>query len=351
MKPRRNLFAALLAAALCAGGSLSAQELIVGADFATRFDNREYSGNAFSPSETFFSARLTPVFGVGWDDRNRLMIAVDLWQDFGDGAKFLTEAKPQMYYRFDAPHVTASAGIFPRTLLLGSYSEAFFSSDVLFYENRLSGVLANYHAPHGYVEFALDWEGMRTTRTREKFRILSAGEYCGEGRLYGGYAFSMLHYAKSANETPDEGVVDYFLVNPYGGIRFSAYFDFDLRLGYLQSVQRDRRIGRSWSPKGGEFLFSMSRWGLSLRNHLFVGQNMMPMWDAYGSTVYTGSPFYGTTKHVYNKTAIDYERMFFHDTLGIKAGFVFHYDGVGLGVQQMLTLSVKLEKIVYKAKK
>lgn len=349
MKPTKNLIAAL-AAVLYAGAGLTAQELVVGADFATRFDNREYSGNAFSPSETFFSARLTPLFGVQWDDSNRLMVAVDLWQDFGDGAKFLTDAKPQIYYAFNAPHVTASAGIFPRTLLRGSYSEAFFSSDVLFYDNLLSGVLANYHSDRGYVEFALDWEGMRTTKTREKFRILSAGEYRGR-LLYGGYAFSMLHYAKSANEAPDEGVVDYFLVNPYGGVRFHAFFDFDLRLGYLQSVQRDRRTGRSWSPKGGELLFSMSRWGLSLRNHLFVGQNMMPMWDTYGSTVYTGSPFYGTTKHIYNKTSIDYGRSFFRDTLDIRAGFVFHYDGVGLGVQQMLTLSVKLEKIVCRAKK
>lgn len=349
MKTGRNLILLLLALH-CAGSSLSAQELVAGADFATRFDNREYSGNAFSPSETFFSARLTPEFGVQWDGRNRLMIAVDLWQDFGDGSKFLTDAKPQIYYTFSAPRVTASAGIFPRTQLLGSYSEAFFSSDVVFYDNLISGVLANYHSPRGYVEFALDWEGMRTTKTREKFRILSAGEYRG-ARLYGGYAFSMLHYAKSANETPDEGVVDYFLVNPYAGVRFHAFFDFDLRLGYLQSVQRDRRIDQSWSPKGGEFLFSMSRWGLSLRNHLYLGQNLMPMWGTYGSTVYTGSPFYGTTKHVYNKTSIDYERLFFHDTLGIKAGFVFHYDGVGVGVQQLLTVSVKLEKIVYKARK
>ena len=153
MKTGRNLILLLLALH-CAGSSLSAQELVAGADFATRFDNREYSGNAFSPSETFFSARLTPEFGVQWDGRNRLMIAVDLWQDFGDGSKFLTDAKPQIYYTFSAPRVTASAGIFPRTQLLGSYSEAFFSSDVVFYDNLISGVLANYHSPRGYVEFA-----------------------------------------------------------------------------------------------------------------------------------------------------------------------------------------------------
>lgn len=53
-------------AALVAGGSLSAQNLIVGADFATRFDNREYANNDFNESQTLFSARLTPRIGVEW---------------------------------------------------------------------------------------------------------------------------------------------------------------------------------------------------------------------------------------------------------------------------------------------
>lgn len=348
MLTRKHLLALFLA--LAAGGGLRAQEIFTGADFSTRFDNREYSGNRFSESETYFSARLTPTLGVRWEERNSLTFAVDLLQDFGDGARFLTDAKPQMYYSFQAPKVRATAGIFPRAQLIGSYSEAFFDSSVIYYDNLLSGVLAHYRSEKGYVEFAIDWEGMRTETTREKFRILSAGAYSGE-RFYGGYAFSMLHYAKSALEMPDEGVVDNFLVNPYGGVRFNAFFDFDIRLGYLQSMQRDRRTATSHAPAGGELLFSMSRWGLSLRNHLYLGENQMPFWDIYGRALYAGSAFYSTTKHIYNKTSIDYERRFFHDTLGVKAAFVFHYDGVGMGVQQILCISVRMQKTVYRSRK
>ena len=56
-------------AALVAGGSLSAQNLIVGADFATRFDNREYANNDFNESQTLFSARFTPRIGVEWMEK------------------------------------------------------------------------------------------------------------------------------------------------------------------------------------------------------------------------------------------------------------------------------------------
>lgn len=340
----------ILALALLTAEGLRAQEIFVGADFSTRFDNREYSGNRFAESETYFSARLSPRLGVAWEGCNTLTIAVDLLQDFGDGAKFLTEAKPQMYYSFRTPNVLATAGIFPREQLMGSYSEAFFDSAAVYYDNRLSGVLGHYRSERGYAELVIDWEGMRTESTREKFRILSAGAYTGR-RFYGGYAFSLLHYAKSKQELPHEGVVDNILLNPYGGIRFRAYFDFDVRLGYLQSVQRDRRTSTSHAPAGGELLFSMSRWGLSLRNRLYVGENQMPFYDIYGTSVYSGSSFYATTKHIYNKTSIDYERRFFHDTLGVKAAFVFHYDGVGLGVQQILCITVRLQKTVWRGGK
>ena len=70
-------------AALAAGGSLSAQNLIVGADFATRFDNREYANNDFNESQTLFSARFTPRIGVEWMEKNRLIFGVDLLQNFG----------------------------------------------------------------------------------------------------------------------------------------------------------------------------------------------------------------------------------------------------------------------------
>lgn len=41
-------------------------------------------------------------------------------------------------------------------------------------------------------------------------------------------------------------VVDNFLLNPYIGARFTAFFDFDIRLGYLLGMQRDRMLEEGW---------------------------------------------------------------------------------------------------------
>ncbi len=82
-----------------------------------------------------------------------------------------------------------------------------------FYHHRLQGLLANYRAEHGYVEFAIDWEGFRTEKQREKFRILSEGRWH-DDRFYAGYSLMVLHYAKTLDETEDQGVVDNMLINP-----------------------------------------------------------------------------------------------------------------------------------------
>ena len=143
------------------GGGLQAQKLIVGADFTTRFDNREYANNDFNESQTLFSARLTPRIGVEWMDKNRLIVGVDLLQNFGDDTKFLSKARPLAYYQFNSRNVQANAGIFDRKELLGDYSLAFFGDSTAFYHNRLSGFLGHYKSTerrNTYVEMAIDWE-------------------------------------------------------------------------------------------------------------------------------------------------------------------------------------------------
>ncbi|MFR6633879.1 MAG: hypothetical protein ACLUQ6_01455 [Alistipes onderdonkii] len=121
----------------CRGGSLSAQNLIVGADFATRFDNREYANNDFNESQTLFSARFTPRIGVEWMEKNRLIFGVDLLQNFGqhNGARepFLSDVKPLIYYQFNSKNVQANAGIFDREGAAGRLFEGVLQ--------RLDGVL------------------------------------------------------------------------------------------------------------------------------------------------------------------------------------------------------------------
>ena len=108
----------LALALMISGGGLRAQKILVGADFETRFDNREYANNDFNESRTLFSARLTPRIGVEWQEKNQLVFGVEMLQNFGQynpqGDPFLSDVKPLVYYRFKTPNVQANAGIFNR---------------------------------------------------------------------------------------------------------------------------------------------------------------------------------------------------------------------------------------------
>ena len=329
--------------------------LLAGADFDMYFDNREYVDCDFAESQTLFSSRLTPYLGLGWGEgRNRLMFGMDFRSDFGDATNVFADIKPQVYYRFAHRGVKAYAGIFSRDEMIGDYSEAIFSDSMRFYDNRIQGVMGQYRGRRGYAELSVDWCGMFSEASREKFRVMSAGRYWFDSarRFYGGYAFSMLHYAGS--EEIDNSVTDFLLFDPYVGVRFQAWCDFDIKLHYVQSFQHDRANESVFRrPSGGMLQLRMSKWGVFVDEQLYIGQNQQPFYNSwrsdrfpfgYGADLYSGERFFGTTEHVYNSLKIGYDRWFFHNTLGVKCFMSFRYDGTAWGNNQMVMLSVRLLK-------
>lgn len=350
----RHIF--LLTLALVWASSVSAQEdvqVVVGADFDTYFDNREYAGSPIGESQTLFSSRLTPKVGIEWSGRNRLMVGMDMLSNFGDDSDLFAKIRPQIYYSFNSERVSAYAGIFSRDEMMGRYSELILSDSVRFYENRVQGLMGQYRGHRGFVELSLDWCGMYSTHSREKFRVLSAGEidfdrY--ERRFYGGYALQVFHYAGS--ETIQNCVVDNIIIDPYVGARFSAFFDFDVRLHYVQTMQRDRANEDKFrTPKGGMLQLRMERWGLYLDEQLYLGENLQPYYstfrseafpNGYGGDLYAGERFFGTADNIYNSTKIGYNRSFFGDTVSVDAFIAMQYDGVMWGTRQMVKLSVRL---------
>ena len=332
--------------------SVRGQEMVVNAYFETLFDNREYSTCDFGESTTIFGLQFIPEVGIQWAEKNRLMVGMDLTHDFGSEMS-ASAINLILYYQFTHPNWSVNAGIFSRSKLIGKYSEAFFDENTLFYHDPLQGLSFNYHSTtsNSYAEFFIDWEGMRTETQREKFRIAADGRW-DNGKFYAGGSAMMLHYAKTLLEESNEGVVDNILVNPYVGMRLNGSWAFDARLGYLQSLQRDRVTEQGWlTPKGGELWLRLSRWNFSLDNKLYVGEDIIPLYDFYGYDVYESSSFYGTTEKIYNRTALSYSRKFFKDTLSLYASFAVHYDGVGVGLQQLLRLEVNFEKLFFKSKK
>lgn len=362
----------LFALALLLGAAVRpavAQEILAGADFKMYFDNKEFGSNRFAvpgldiESGTDFAARLIPKVGIRWEEKNTLIFGADMLQNFGEqNSSFVSEVKPLIYYQFETSHVRAVAGIFQRDLMHDDdYSTAFFTESHKFTHDRMNGVLAQYNGQRGsYVEFACDWEGMYSTASREKFRILFAGRHYFD-RFYYGFNYSMFHYAGRKGETAEdeqENVVDLQLLNPCVGVRFNAFFDFDIKLGALLTAQRDRSFGHKWeTPCMGEFAFRMSRWGLTLDERLYVGDNIHPFFYGhpeegivYGRELYPAESFFRTTEKVYSRTSLSYRRHFFKDTVWVRAEFVAHHDGTALGTQQILEVGVKLLKGVYNSK-
>lgn len=354
-RPMQRLFLIFIAvlATLVGVEKVSAQELKLGADFTTLFDNTEYAGMQGISSGTLFGARLTPKLGVEWRERNRLMVGVDMFQDFGYDAKFLSDARLQLYYAYDAPHVKVFAGVFPRSNMRGLQSQLFFDRSYRYYNNAIGGVLARYEDSRfegSYVEFAMDYTGMRDFNTREAFSIMSSG--CMNMPLfYFGYDFYMGHYAKDYNPETDDGVVDNLLLTPYIGYRFSANkkaqpINFDIRLSYVQSLQRDRINENVWNyPSGAELFVEVEWYNVRLSNRLYASQGQLfAYYDRYGSELYFGHPLYNVAKDaIYNALSLSYARSFFDSTLAVEAGITAECYGSKWGTRQWLQLSVALD--------
>ena len=324
----------------------------MGADFTTLFDNKEYAGMEGDVSGTLFSARLTPKVGIAWAERNELRFAVDMVQDFGHNAKFLSDVNVQLYYAYRAPRVKLFAGIFPREEMRGLRQPLFFDRSYLYYNNRIGGVLVRYENPNwgdSYVEFAMDYTGMRDFDTREAFMIMSSGRMPVRW-FYMGYDFMMGHYAKDHNPETIDGVVDNLLLVPYIGFDFEARtasrpIRFDFRLSYVQSMQRDRINEHEWKfPFGGELFAEVEWYDVRLSNRIYVGRgSLYTYFDRYGGDLYHGLPLYASDKGIYEAVTLSYGRRFFEDTVGVAAGITAEYNGTAWGTRQWLQVDVNLD--------
>ena len=328
------------------------ERLYLDTDLNFDFDNTEYSGSGLGSSETLFGISLMPALRFEWNERHNIGFGVNMQKLFGS-THFLDKIDLVAYYQFRNEKYGAVAGLFRREKLIGRYTEAFFSNAYLADNRLVQGLALQYHNKVGFAELVADWNGMYSLETREQFRILFSGEGRFAKVMYAGTSAAMQHYANRADFS--HNVVDNITINPYLGVDFNAFFDFDIRLGYLQSLQRDRVTGGGWqTPYGTELYFRMSRWGVFISNNIYVGRNLQPLYHSvgkegtiYGADLYASDPFYGTTTGIYNRTGIGYERNFWKERIKVKAEFALKTDGKKLYNQQIISLAVNLAPKLY----
>ena len=355
-------------------------------DFEMNFDNREFAKSRFTPSMTIFGARVTPAVGLSVAEQDgtlhRLMAGVDVMKDFGaspvseliaggqtaETARNLNNLglfrEVSLYYnlrkKVSKVDMELYAGIFPRSAMGGSYSQAFFSDSLKFYDNNLEGLLLKFRRPKAYFEVGCDWMGQYGTARRERFMIFTAGEGKMLPFMSLGYAGYMLHYANSVQA---KGLVDNILLNPYACFELAEYTGLQklsFRLGWLQAIQRDRAYeGRFVYPFGSEFDQEVRNWNVGIHNKMFYGTDMMPYYNnfdnaglMYGAQVYFGDPFYrvhddgATGAGFYDRLEVYYEPKL-SDWLDLRVSAVFHFNGTRYsGCQQVIGLRFDLHELL-----
>ena len=343
-------------------------------DFDMQFDNREFEGTSYTSSMTIFGARVTPAVGVGLQQKNgtkhRLMVGIDIMKNFGAASKN-SELFDEMTLYYDVKKQLGKtgfemvAGIFPRRYAEGSYSQAFYSDSLRFYDNNLEGLLLKFSRPKAYFEIGCDWMGMYDTFSRERFQIYSSGEGKVLPFLSLGYAASLYHFSCSGVSI---GVVDNALINPYLRFDLASVADMQalsVRLGWLQALQNDRaNVGHYVFPGGAEVVMEVQKWNVGVRNDMFIGTDMMPYYNAvdnagykYGSLLYMGSPFYRVWDDgrdevgLADRLEVYYAPKFGAPYLDMKVSAIFHFDGEKYcGCRQMVSLNFNLENLLCRKK-
>ena len=339
-------------------------------DFDMQFDNREFDGTSYTSSMTVFGARVTPAVGVGLQQKNgtkhRLMVGIDIMKNFGAASKN-SELFDEMTLYYDVKKQLGKtgfemvAGIFPRRYAEGSYSQAFYSDSLRFYDNNLEGLLLKFSRPKAYFEIGCDWMGMYDTFSRERFQIFSSGEGKVLPFLSLGYAASLYHFSCSGVSI---GVVDNALINPYLRFDLASVADMQalsVRLGWLQALQNDRaNVGHYVFPGGAEVVMEVQKWNVGVRNDMFIGTDMMPYYNAvdnagykYGNVLYMGSPFYRVWDDgrdgigLADRLEVYYAPKFGAPYLDMKVSAIFHFDGEKYcGCRQMVSLNFNLEELL-----
>lgn len=338
-------------------------------DFELNFDNREYYRSSYSRSMTVFGARLTPSIGIDVRQkdgtRHNVMLGVDIMKDFGREESLRLFRELTIYYQLrktiGKTELTLDAGILPRRFMEGSYSTAFFSDSLRFYDSNIEGILLKFRRPHARYEVGCDWMGMIEGSRRERFMIFSSGEGWVTPWMSLGYAGYMYHFANSEEVA---GVVDNILINPYLNADFAVMTPLQtlaIRVGWLQSFQQDRRnVGRYVFPCGAEISTDIRKWNAGIRNTFFYGTDMMPYYNSadqggikYGNSLYMGDPFFRVFDDgssgwgVYDRLEAYYEPKI-RNYLSIRVSAIFHFNRGYSGCQQIVSLRFNLSELLKK---
>lgn len=330
------------------------------------FVNSEYakSHNYFEKSGTLNLVNFTTEAGFSFKSdkgfkhivRGGTVISKDMGAGFNEIAKDWL-----LYYMFYGKttwgNFSAAFGSFPSSFSEGDYCEAIISREHKAQDVSYEGIFLKYRESAFFAEIGLDWFSKYSETRRERFQILTSGDWKMLDWLHLGWDASMYHFSVSE---VFRNVVDNILVHPYLKFRPSTLFqELYASAGWIQKYDWDRQYPDQKIFNGGALLtFEIRNWGFGIKDNFYFGNDLMPNYIhdedyvIYGTDLYKGNLFLHTQIQgysFYNNTEIYYSAKL-GGRVELKAGAVFHIgnptDAFGLyrGCQQFATVKVNLDQ-------
>lgn len=313
-------------------------------DFGSVFDNREGDGK-MSNEKTFFFTTLAPEIGLKFTSKDRIAGGAVWNQPLENGVRD-GKIMPTLYYRHESDTWKFSMGMFPRTQLREPLPGFLWCDSLAYFQRNIRGVLVQYNHEKGFFDAYVDWRQMQKHVKREAFNIVFHGEWHPKKTpfLIGGHLM-MNHLARSKNTGPHESVVDNFLVNPYVGLRIgkgSVLDSLSVRMGPLTTIER-HRTHTGWSTPTGGWIEACGEWKfLGLRNSLYMGKKLFPMYDEFGALLYQGEPYYQSS--FYDRVDL-YGKIYKNKFMNLEAQLNFNFAKGSFMFYQRLIVDIHLSNL------
>lgn len=310
-------------------------------DFGSVFDNREGDDKMYE-DKTFFFTTLAPEIGLRFTPKDRIAGGVVWNQPLQNGVKDGTVV-PTLYYRHESEAWKFSMGMFPRTQLREPLPGFMWCDSLAYFQRNIRGALVQYNNRCGFFDAYLDWRQMQTETKREAFNIAFHGEWRPKAKslLLGGHLL-MNHFAKTRHADESQSIVDNFLINPYVGIDLSRKTVLDslvVKAGALVTVERYREY-KGWKTPAGLWVDATFEWKfLGLKNSLYAGGKLFPLYSQFGTLLYQGESYYQSD--FYNRTDI-YARVLRNKYMDLQAQLNFNFAKDNFMFYQRLILNIHL---------
>lgn len=253
---------------------------------------------------------------------------------------------PTLYYRHESDKWKFSMGMFPRTQLREPLPGFLWCDSLAYFQRNIRGALVQYEERNGFFDAYIDWRAIQTETRREAFNIMFHGQWRPGARsfLMGGHLL-MNHFAKTRHADESQSIVDNFLVNPYIGVDLSRKTVLDslvVKAGALLTVERYREYN-GWKTPGGFWLDATFEWRfLGLRNSLYAGGKLFPLYGQFGTLLYQGESYYQSS--FYNRTDV-YARVLRNKYMDLEAQLNFNVAKGNFMFYQRLILNIHLGNI------